>query len=200
MPRAALSLGDSLHNRGQRSLAASSPRSRVGDRGKSVAGAHNLPNVVDAGGAALLVARQGAQVDDAAAGPLGGVVDATNDASANHLPSVVNAGGFATRGTWQAFQTMTLPSLHSVVTWTPPTVLTPTTCPALLIATATLPVDPGKLPSLTMLPPLHSVACGAPPITLSLSPTTCPASLTSSAKPVGEPGGSPKSMMLPPLH
>src|ERR1700722_600051 len=55
---------------------------------------------------------------------------------------------------------MTLPPLHSVASTPPPKPLTPTACPAWFMLTALLDVEPGKPPSLTTLPSLHSVAHG----------------------------------------
>ena len=84
------------------------------------------------------------------------------------------------------------PSLHSTPCSTSLTSLTPSTCPASLIANARLDVKSGRPPRSMTLPLLHSIARGLPLILL--CPTTCPRSLTPKA-------ASPSRWITPPpLH
>jgi hypothetical protein len=81
-----------------------------------------------------------------------------------------------------------MPPLHSVAISTPPTMLNPTACPALLMPRASLNMAPGSAPRLMILPPLHSVAKVLLPW---LNPTACPALFMLMALLLAVPGRTP---------
>jgi len=74
---------------------------------------HHLPYVVDAAGSATRGAWQASQVDDAAAAPLDGVIDAPNDAASHYLSRALMLPAALLVEPGRPPRSMTLPPLHS---------------------------------------------------------------------------------------